>query len=1217
MRKIFSLVILIVLLLSFSITVYADTNQDTDYSDSSKEVTNASIVAGSFGTYKVSLYYSIKSTDNPVTTNFSNYKMWGVPFLITNGVQGSAVNKNSYYNWQTNKVYHLENQNEAPNYSYTINTNNVNNMYHMGLPDWKAGNNLNSWPVRTFFGDLQTNGEEDINVPNLTYFIRIAAEEKWKLSGSNYKNIEAIERLLELNKSWYGSIMDYDGLPVNELKRTNIMPASENCVVSWLVVMEPAFHFIPADNGGMSFIMTPTEGNLANRAAGPNYIIKNHFSLYKYGARNVKYDIFPFLLENGAGFQVEVPWFNGKFVPKPSGSLAFTGYQNTTPEDVVKYGGYSLYHRTPVKLNQITIQAKTADKGIDLPLIVEEIFVTAESRDKLTEIELGQFLPLGGIASVDTNSAKIENGSADNLEPHILSQFVKSSSGSFQSYYDYSQTGYGDYFFHVSLIYKDSIDNQFKVSTSYPIDSPKAKEKMYGTTGAFTNVSAVKPLSSVICVIDIPVITVRVVDENNRQIGGATIKEISNWGIDDRTSLRDDKLFYFTEKHSKNWGDYSFKAIYNGKESDVVTVNLNENNSCEEITLKLKDSSIVGATGDITIKENELIKGGTVNISPTGSVFTHNCTLSNCPGGSYVNGVWVDCEHSKTLSNATSITEETVSVLSSYYWNKSKLGQTNVDRLKILRTLSGDIIDNGTNYRFDSISDYSSDTVDNVFEFLESKSLVTHRSGAFSENEIIRTAAFMSNTSKNKSFNNFIKDYYTNYPSAYNNQNGNFNSGGFNVEVNVGDITGADGTANVSYCSGGSDTEDITGDISKSTISSSVIVEGTYNASSKNSPIQSLEAKIENIGQPGSRYNTKLPSKTINFVPAFQMDYSKKYNDINPTNKVWMLAKGLRTFNAMDYMRIDLVKPVVEVSAAWSRDAEDRVLENGRLSNRRVIKSAQNFTKVSGSGSQVQIDLYYHAQDPAFAENKTLAQSNLNNIDKEYVDAVNEIYEYIKNGGASFYSNLWDSTTGDTLHKVTKPNWADLSLDQTVLKNNKNYNVTLDDNGVESFYLDNDNKQDYDVKSANGHRTININGTTVNLNTNNLSSLTADIYNNSNNILSSLLETNKSVNSSNKWYNESYEGIVLVHRRFTITLDNMETDPVMVHPQHSDWLTETNETSSDLTFISTNTKLIKDDFGIGVEIRLPSTIINGNNIPGSVVIAAPFRFDIRGSNYDN
>ena len=90
------------------------------------------------------------------------------------------------------------------------------------------------------------------------------------------------------------------------------MPASENCVVSWLVVMEPAFHFIPADNGGMSFIMTPTEGNLANRAAGTNYIIKNHFSLYKYGARNVKYDIFPFLLENGAGFQVEVPWFNGK-----------------------------------------------------------------------------------------------------------------------------------------------------------------------------------------------------------------------------------------------------------------------------------------------------------------------------------------------------------------------------------------------------------------------------------------------------------------------------------------------------------------------------------------------------------------------------------------------------------------------------------------------------------------------------------------------------------------------------------------------------------------------------------------------------------------------------------------------------------------------------------------------------------------------------------------
>lgn len=37
-------------------------------------------------------------------------------------------------------------------------------------------------------------------------------------------------------------------------------------------------------------------------------------------------------------------------------SLAFTEYQNTALVDVEKYVGYSLYHSSPIKLQQLAIQ---------------------------------------------------------------------------------------------------------------------------------------------------------------------------------------------------------------------------------------------------------------------------------------------------------------------------------------------------------------------------------------------------------------------------------------------------------------------------------------------------------------------------------------------------------------------------------------------------------------------------------------------------------------------------------------------------------------------------------------------------------------------------------------------------------------------------------------------------------------------------------------------
>lgn len=97
----------------------------------------------------------------------------------------------------------------------------------------------------------------------------------------------------------------------------------------------------------------------------------------------------------------------------------------------------------------------------------------------------------------------------------------------------------------------------------------------------------------------------------------------------------------------------------------------------------------------------------------------------------------------------------------------------------------------------------------------------------------------------------------------------------------------------------------------------------------------------------------------------------------------------------------------------------------------------------------------------------------------------------------------------------------------------------------------------------------------------------------------------------------NYEGIIVVHKIYTIKLSGLESTYAQIHPRHSDWLTPGSELAKQLKFVYRPEVLIPDKhFGIGVEYRLPSITFRGQTFSNIVIPSAPYIFDIRGAIYD-
>lgn len=1157
-------------MLSMCFTVYAgDANQTVDNSSSSSGVTQgSSIVASSYGTYKVTLYFATKRIDNIEKASLSDFYQWGRPFIITNGIKGSAAGRTSNFNNTTSKLSQI-NGTEAPGLNAIRSTKDIPNLTTAGLPSWSNGSTLNDSGVRSFFAGKLNGGVDDPGYRTLRKLIELGAQQ---YIGGSSTGASATKELIDRYKKL--GVFSQEFLAAHpDMGYNDFIPDTEKWSVSWLVVMEPCFHFIPKNNSGKSFILTPTDGNLANAAVSKSYIIKNPFSKNKYNNWQVdgSYMIYSHLLQEGAGFQPDHAWLNGLIKPKPAGSKAFTGHNNTTPTDVVKYGGYSAYF---YKANdEGTITVTPVYKGTDT--VIPDA-VVKEKEKKLPD-------------------------------------------GKGKTVYTYKK--HGNYPFTGELIVKAGHDKNKKELVYKPVEDKVA------------TVTPKIPSTEIKLEFEIPKISVIVVNKQTREvISGATITEKHGY-FDNRSSTPEPQMYYYGQEY----GDYTYEASMKEQVSVPVTVTVSKEKPNAEVVLELDQPVVIPTSPDV-IEENELTKGfENVPVAFSHSSWKHNhddgClggTLA-CPGkphsktvgsGKNKRTVWYNC------GALWSCSDFSAKIKSEHYWDFNYIKGVRPELAALHLLSAAPAANDGVSLVFNKQSGYSltKDELKDIYHEITRVSFVGHRSTE--ANAIQPLAAYMDITDENKSFKEFMKDYVTDYPSSYEKPVA-YSDKDYLLSYVTKSFEKVNGEVELkTSCSkaGSPKYQSITGKIGSSSWDKTIEVHSTYVAPAKANPVEQYSLLYKNItsdySKPGSTVEIRIPSEPITFYPAFQMDYAKSTAETSPNNKVWVLADGQRTFNGLDFMKIKLTKNKLELSSQWSRDREDRYNTDGSVSTTAVAKSG-SMLKGDASGSMIAIDVFYHIQDPAFCKDKAATQAKVDQITKTYADAVNSMITKLRTDGTSFYSNLWDSTEENTLLKVQTPASVQSKVNDTSLTTKtkmklvKGYDPKVTETTT-VYYIDNDKKAQYP-----GSRSIRIGDETF--------AITEQWEDNgivnSTEKLSDLLISNASVKIDKKWYNETYEGVLVVHKKYVVKLDNLAFDYAQIHPYHSDFRTPVNETAKEIKFYyddgqgSARKTLIKGDtFGVGMEFRLggftiqhPSKSYQASNV---FIASSPATFSIRGSIYD-
>ena len=672
-------------------------------------------------------------------------------------------------------------------------------------------------------------------------------------------------------------------------------------------------------------------------------------------------------------------------------------------------------------------------------------------------------------------------------------------------------------------------------------------------------------------------------------------------------------------------GTYEFNAMADGYESPQDNKTLEVKDTKGKYKLVIELVPIIGNTSN-KLEENELMKGFLFETPlPNGSTFTHSQSLSHCDGRvSDGNGGTKSCGHAKTLKNATSIKITKVNVKPANYWSSALFTEnTLMGKLKTLR-IGGTLKNDGVTAIFNQTGDFSTTNVASVFQKeLTTLNLMAARGGiAGSDAEVPQLAAYMNGTKLNQEYNAFITPYVGTYPAKYNNPTSKMIAGVITTPLVIpGGATTA--TASVTYCSGGSGKQTVNGTLSTVSVSKQITVDKSYEATAKTSPVIPASKTYGGVNglhnSNGTMIHINVPSKPITFYPAFKMKYSTTNKNIAPTRDVWMLAKGARVFNSNDYTNIELTRTDVQLSNPWSRDREDRFDKNGNALTEPVAKSGSSL-KASSSDNTITIRSYIHVQDPAFAEDKAGAQAYINNIIAQYDAAAASINSAVP-GNTSFYSNLWQSVTDATVHRVAAPAKIGNAAVANLTAKTKLIPKTITSNlntSTSVYYVDNDETPDYDATRA-----VNIRGTSFPIS----EQWNGAGVNNSVSILSNLLETDKQVVKPVGWYDESYEGILVIARTYTISVPSVSSDYVQIHPQLSDFKTTTNFFAKTIYFNpnpslgpvikgADNFSAEDSSFGVGVEYRLPNITLAGNTFDRLMLLSAPETFNIRGSIYD-
>lgn len=584
----------------------------------------------------------------------------------------------------------------------------------------------------------------------------------------------------------------------------------------------------------------------------------------------------------------------------------------------------------------------------------------------------------------------------------------------------------------------------------------------------------------------------------------------------------------------------------------------------------------------------------------------------------------VNCGHAHTLANAKRVTPDSITVQPSWYWSEEMFN--NVSKLSVLRN-SGKLVDDGVTFVFNTTSAFTANDMNNAFDTLTGYRFVIHRN-ADSKNDgsvkPLQLAAYMNGTSENTAYLNFMSKYYGTYPSAYSNQTGSFGNNKFTLLTHIKLPQSATAIGSGDFCSGGSSNSlnvpvKLTGELSNSGkvlysdeqfwTYTPITIKETYKSLDKAASSFATTKQYYGIAPNDNinpMYLIQVQSDAISFNPAFKMKYQDSNDPFSAFKNVWVLAAGKKTFISNDYVKIELKNSDVSVTAPWSRDSEDKVDKNGNVRTIPTAKSG-NTIKTSADGATLQVDVYYHIQDPNFVDpsQRTTLQAKNDAKAKQFDDMVNSIASAFENNGVSFYSNLFQSTTAETVHKVSAPSYFKDYSEKSILKFAQPITTSVKSQ-TKAYYIDVNGVADYTTSA----RKININGNSVPV-----TEKWADISAvRSEEVMKGLLEQNAGY--TKKWYSEDYEGIIVVHKTYLIAINNLESTYAQIHPQTSDSLTKRNELAQDLKFAQGSETLIEDHFGIGVEYRLPSLTINNETFSNIVIPSKPYLFDIRGAVYD-
>lgn len=474
----------------------------------------------------------------------------------------------------------------------------------------------------------------------------------------------------------------------------------------------------------------------------------------------------------------------------------------------------------------------------------------------------------------------------------------------------------------------------------------------------------------------------------------------------------------------------------------------------------------------------------------------------------------------------------------------------------------------------------------------------------------VELAQYMNGTDENKAYLEFAETVYGTPEMSYKNPKGNYNAGSMETKT----VHGGDATQKVTlyYCDGSSKKTDWSGKITESKIDFEVSAEEIYQAKAKaNNTGKYRMVTSTDGGKAGSYVDMMAPSQTIEFYPTYQMKYTDTLSTADPTEEVWMLAKGERKYTATDLIRAEAYQTDTKIYAPWSRDKEDR--EAGYP----IIKSGMA-TKMTSDDTLVRLDAYFHVQDPnfdpdaaakneaKFAEIQGLLQLMADRLAGE--------------SGYGYYTNLWEGTTSYLPEglKVKKASWAKSESPKTEYQLSKKTPVDSRTLVRESFYVDTDGEKQYP-----GDQSITLGGMNFPCK-GRWDDRYADNLLHSTNTLKPLIEEGKGIQKMG-WYNESYEGILVVHWKIEIRCEQLQTDYAQVHSQMSDWKTARNRLVPSLFWNGTSSaNLLIKGYKFGEDARCGTGLCaNFGDLPWGektfedvCVVYRPKLFGLRGSVYD-